>query len=245
MTYSITPARPRIVGVSRFLTAQARAGWPRISRELALGRKETHWMWFVFPQLRGLAKSETAHYYGIADKAEALAYLDDTTLRVRLATAATAVLQHRRLFFSDVDTRKLQASMTLFSQVVKDPTIPYDILEKFYGGDPDQRTLDILDGTYVAPPATAMGRVEVGRHWEKNIASARAAVREVGQQMTIDDYATPWTRQRIESFLAGFQLSSAARRQIVDAWLADGERSRDAGWESHADSVMYDDSDPR
>jgi len=238
MTYSITPARTRTVGVSRFLSAQARAGWPRISRELTLGRKETHWMWFVFPQLRGLAKSETARYYGIADKAEALAYLDDATLRVRLATAANAVLQHRRLFFSDVDTRKLRASMTLFGQVVKDPTIPNAILEKFYGGEPDPRTLAILDGTYVPPPPTAMGRVEVKpkQHWKQTTIGYVTPSRDDPD----DDYAKPWTRDMIEAFIGGFEMSSAARRQIVDAWIDDGERSRDAGWESHADSVMYD-----
>lgn len=239
MTYSITPARPRTVGVSRFLTAQARAGWPRISRELALGRKETHWMWFVFPQLRGLAKSETAHYYGIADKAEALAYLDDATLRVRLATAANAVLQHRRLFFSDVDVRKLRASMTLFAQVVKDPTIPNAILTKFYGGEPDRRTLAILDGTYVPPPPTAMGRVEVKQHWKQTtIGYVKPSATSPDDPDA--DYAKPWSRDEIEGFMSSFHLSTADRRQIVEAWLADGERSRDAGWESHADSNMYD-----
>src|SRR6478609_4031243 len=101
--------------LARFRTAQDKQ-WPRISREIASGKKDTHWMWFVFPQLRVFAKSETAHYYGIVDKAEALAYLDDDVLRLRLGTASMGVLKQDRLMFGDVDRRKLWRCMTLFRE---------------------------------------------------------------------------------------------------------------------------------
>jgi uncharacterized protein (DUF1810 family) len=234
VTYAITRTP---TGVSRFTFAQ-QGKYPQILREIRQGVKRTHWMWYVFPQLRALAKSETARYYGLADRDEALAYLDNPVLRLRLAECSMAVLQHRRLMFSDIDRRKLQACMTLFAQVVKDPSIPNAVLTKFYGG-PDQRTLDVLNGTYVPPAPTAMGRVEVGHHWEKQIAAARRSVQEAGQRMP-EEYATPWTRTQIESFLKGFNLNAAITRRITEAWIADGERSRDAGWESHADSVYYD-----
>jgi uncharacterized protein (DUF1810 family) len=232
MTHAIT--RP----VSRFIDAQ-RAVYPQILREIRQGRKRTHWMWFVFPQLSLLAKSETARYYGLADKDEALAYLDEPSLRLRLGECTMAVLGHDRLMFSHPDNRKLQASMTLFSQVVVDPTVPNAVLEKFYGGQPDQRTLDILNGTYVAPPQTAMGRVEVGRHWDKGVRKARAAVESVGVKMPRDE---PMLRAEVESYVKSFGLSAADTKRLVAVWMVDQDLARNAGWESHADSVWYDEN---
>jgi hypothetical protein len=77
----------------------------------------------------------------------------------------------------------------------------------------------------------------MGRAYEKGIRRAQEAVAAVGQR---PEETEPWSRERIASFVAGFALSAAAQRQIVEAWTADSQRARDAGWESHADSVWYD-----
>lgn len=233
----LTPARTN--SISRFRTAQDKS-WPRIARELAVGRKDTHWMWYVFPQLRALAKSETARYFGIADRTEALAYLDDQVLRIRLAEATMAVLRHQRSMFSDVDKRKLQACMTLFGEVVKDPTLPHQVLDKFYDGQRHQLTLDVLAGRpipqqWTPKPITdrswsAQGRVEVGRHWEKQIAHARAAVAQVGARQP-RGAGDPMLRSEVESFVKGFGLSAAATRRLVNEWMADRQRAANAAWD--------------
>lgn len=224
--------------LKRFHVAQAQRGiYNRARSEIMAGRKRSHWMWFVFPQLSALAKSETAQYYGITDKAEAAAYIDDPVLRTRLAECTMGVLSHRRLMFSHPDNGKLQASMTLFRTVVADPALPNAVLSKFYDGKPHQLTLDVLAGKAIPPQMTAMGRVEVGRHWDKQTRQARANVAAVGARPSRTD---PMIRAEVASFVSGFGLSGAATRRIVDAWMADQDRAREAGWESHADSVYYD-----
>jgi hypothetical protein len=77
----------------------------------------------------------------------------------------------------------------------------------------------------------------MGKHWEKAIRRSQDTVASVGQR---PEETEPWSRERIASFVAGFALSAAAQRQIVEAWTADAGRAQDAGWESHADSVWYD-----
>jgi len=236
--------------VARFQQAQDKV-WRDVAHELATGRKKTHWMWFVFPQLRGLAKSEIAQRYGIRDKAEALAYLDNEVLRIRLASATMAVLKRDRLMFSDVDKKKLRSCMTLFRGLVTDPTLPDAVLAKFYGGEPCQLTLDLLAGRpipqqWTPPPPvssrgwSAQGRVEtkVGRHWDKQIAAARAAVDEANTRTLWDN--DPMSHREIESFIRGFGLSAAATRQIVDRWMEDQNRATQQGWDSH-DGEYYND----
>jgi uncharacterized protein (DUF1810 family) len=213
MTHTINRPAARTIG--RFLDAQ-RVIYPRILREIQQGRKRTHWMWFVFPQLTALAKSEAARYYGIADRAEALTYLDNPVLRLRLAECATAVLSHDRLMFSYPDDRKLRSSMTLFSQVVTDATLPNAVLDKFFGG-PDPLTLDVLAGKSIEP-STAMGRVEV----------RRAAA--VGRRQQPE---RPMERAEVRTFVEGFGLSPAATKHLVGKWMEDQENARTAGWESH------------
>lgn len=217
MAHTIT--RP---GISRFTDAQ-RVIYPRILREIQQGRKQTHWMWFVFPQLRALGRSDIARHYGLADKGEAVAYLDHPVLRTRLAECTFGVLSHKALFFSDVDRRKLQACMTLFSRVTADPTLAKAVLDKFFDGQEHQLTLDVLAGKpIVLPPsnrqaglwpATAMGRVEVRRRWDKQI-----------------DRTEPMLRAEVESFIRGFNLSAPATKRIVDEWMADQEQARDQGY---------------
>lgn len=233
--------------IVRFRTAQDKR-WPFISREIATGRKKTHWMWFVFPQLRDFAKSETAHYFGIADRTEALAYLDDDVLRIRLATATVGVLKQDRLMFSDVDYRKLHRCMTLFREVVKDPTIPDQVIGKHFGGELHAHTLDVLAGRPIPQQPwtpTAMGRVEIkgkardvmGKHWEKQVAQARAAVAAVGQRPPRESN-DPMDSTEIASFIRGFGLSEHATQRIVREWIADQTRAHTQGWEE-ADNAAY------
>jgi uncharacterized protein (DUF1810 family) len=225
--------------VTRFTAAQNK-GWPRIARELATGRKETHWMWYVFPQLRALAKSETAHYYGIRDKAEALAYLDNPVLRLRLAESTMAVLKRDRLMFQHPDNLKLRSCMTLFREVVTDPTLPDAVLTKFYNSQPCPLTLAALAGKPIPQQWTAQGRVEtkMGKHWEKQIRKARDAVAAVGTASPWQD-SEPMSHREIASFLRGFGLSSAAVRRITDRWVDDQNRAQSQGWDQR-DAEYYD-----
>ncbi|MCT8328515.1 DUF1810 domain-containing protein [Albidovulum sediminis] len=127
--------------LNRFREAQDRV-WPQVLAELRDGRKTGHWMWFVFPQLRGLGRSETARFYGIADMEEARAYLGDPLLAGRLEQAATALLSHAGLtaeeILGPVDALKLRSSATLFSRAGKGRTglLMRDVLARFYGGRP-------------------------------------------------------------------------------------------------------------
>lgn len=229
-TTTRTATRP----ISRFVDAQ-RVVYPRILKEIQSGRKRTHWMWFVFPQLRALSKSETARYYGVADLAEAKAYLDNPVLRVRLAECTMGVLSHPKLMLSHPDNHKLQASMTLFSQVVSDATLPNAVLAKFYDGQPHQRTMDVLEGRVpnepvrpVAPPPSAMGRVE----WRPGIAYTQMAIWERPDE--------PMGEGEVRAFLRRFNLPPRVIVEIVEEWVADQERGYQSGWDSHADSVYYE-----
>ena len=104
--------------LARYKTAQLSVFETALA-ELRAGRKQTHWMWFIFPQLRGLGRSPTAQLYGISSIEEARAYLDDPVLgqRLRLATAATLAIEDSaaNAIFGSPDDRKFHSSMTLFS----------------------------------------------------------------------------------------------------------------------------------
>ncbi|MCV2869764.1 DUF1810 domain-containing protein [Defluviimonas sp. WL0002] len=127
--------------LGRFHEAQDRV-WPDALAELRGGRKTSHWMWFVFPQLRGLGRSETARYYGIADLDEAQAYLGDPILAGRLHDAATALLSHPGVSAEDilgsVDAMKLRSSATLFAHASEGAmsTLMHDLLARFFAGKP-------------------------------------------------------------------------------------------------------------
>ena len=132
--------------LDRFVSAQAGVFNVALA-ELRAGRKRTHWMWFVFPQLRGLGSSPTAQFYGIESLAEASAYLDHPVLGPRLAEAVAAVQSCQgaslHAIFGSPDDLKFCSSMTLFS--VAGPDGPYQAaLDRWCGGVPDQRTLDLL-----------------------------------------------------------------------------------------------------
>ncbi|MCJ8152003.1 MULTISPECIES: DUF1810 domain-containing protein [Shinella] len=117
--------------------------------ELRAGRKQTHWMWFIFPQLRALGRSPTAELYGIASLDEARAYLLLPVLAGRLVEAIDAVLMHHdrpaNAIFGSPDDLKFRSSMTLFDAAADHDNAQFRIaLERFYSGKPDERTLQLL-----------------------------------------------------------------------------------------------------
>jgi uncharacterized protein (DUF1810 family) len=136
-----------VTGLARFVAAQD-AVWATVVAELAAGRKRSHWMWFVFPQLKSLGRSATALHYGIDGRAEAKAYFVHPTLGPRLVEGARLVLTHPELdvhaIFGSPDDLKLRSSMTLFRAVASDEPAFDDVLRVFYRGRPDPATLELL-----------------------------------------------------------------------------------------------------
>jgi len=132
--------------LSRFVAAQA-GPFGTALEELRAGRKRTHWMWFVFPQLKGLGVSSTAQVFGLSGLDEAVAYLDHPILGPRLVTAVGAVQTGRAAslhgLFGSPDDVKFCSSMTLFA--IAGPDGPYQAaLDRWCGGEPDHRTLALL-----------------------------------------------------------------------------------------------------
>ena len=132
----------------RFIDAQADSYADALA-ELRAGRKRSHWMWWIFPQLAGLGRSGTARFYGIASLAEARAYLAHPLLGPRLIEASGALLPHRdrsaETIMGPVDALKLCSSLTLFLEA--DAGAPLtDALDTFFGGERDPATLRLLAG---------------------------------------------------------------------------------------------------
>ena len=132
--------------LERFVSAQAPV-IEQVRRELAAGQKRTHWMWFVFPQLRGLGRSATALHYGIGSAAEARAYLAHPVLGPRLVECTALVNQvHGKTalqIFGSPDDMKFRSCMTLFATLQISPF--RDALDKYFGGEPDTLTLGLLE----------------------------------------------------------------------------------------------------
>jgi uncharacterized protein (DUF1810 family) len=131
--------------LERFVAAQDDSGtFAQAMSELRAGRKRSHWMWFVFPQLAGLGHSEMSQTYAIASLEEAREYLADPVLGWRLRESAAALLEHSgrsaEEILGPIDALKLRSSMTLFG--LADPAEPLfgELLEKFFGGVGDERT---------------------------------------------------------------------------------------------------------
>lgn len=133
--------------LSRFTAAQ-QDQYPQALVEVSAGRKRTHWMWFIFPQLAGLSSSRTGQFYAIEDLAEAAAYLADPVLGPRLAEISSALLRldgsDATRIFGPIDALKLRSSMTLFAQVAGASGVFQQVLDRFFDGVPDDRTLQLL-----------------------------------------------------------------------------------------------------
>ena len=118
--------------------------------ELARGAKYSHWMWYMFPQLRGLGKSGMAHMYGISGLKEAEAYLAHPVLYGRLYELCGELLKHKDKtaleIIGDIDEMKLKSSMTLFALTSEDYTIFDEVLEHFFGGEMDEVTVKLING---------------------------------------------------------------------------------------------------
>ena len=135
--------------LSRFLTAQERT-YDRALSELKRGEKESHWMWFIFPQIDGLGHSETAKKYAIKSRQEAEAYLQHPVLGQRLVQCSEALLKIQGRTASEImgypDDLKLNSSMTLFASISKAGSVFHQAIDRYFQGQTDRRTLDLLAG---------------------------------------------------------------------------------------------------
>ena len=136
--------------LGRFVDAQADA-YDSAIEELRRGRKTGHWIWFVFPQIRGLGRSPTSQHYAIASLDEARAYLAHPVLGPRLRESAAALLsaggRSAAGIFGDLDATKVRSSMTLFHRAAPDEPLFATVLAELYGGVADPATDGILERT--------------------------------------------------------------------------------------------------
>lgn len=135
-----------MAGLERFVVAQDRH-WDQILAELEAGRKTTHWMWHVFPQLRGLGHADRAQFYGLADAAKAADYLADPVLGARLGRCVELVLAARPVdavsILGPIDALKLCSSMTLFDTLSPGKGFG-EVLERSYDDTRDPMKLELL-----------------------------------------------------------------------------------------------------
>jgi uncharacterized protein (DUF1810 family) len=134
--------------LKRFVDAQEPAFAVALA-ELRAGRKRSHWMWFVFPQLRQLGRSPTAIHFGIGSREEAAAYLEHQVLGPRLRTCARALTTLEEIsaqrVMGTVDAMKLRSSMTLFAHAADDDRDFVAVLDKYYSGERDPVTVELLE----------------------------------------------------------------------------------------------------
>jgi uncharacterized protein (DUF1810 family) len=133
--------------LNRFLEAQA-SSYEQALSEIKSGRKRSHWMWFIFPQLQGLGYSETARFYAIEDLQEAQLYLQHPVLGARLIEISKVMLalegKTANHILSSPDDLKLRSSMTLFAAVPGADPVFQAVLDKYYNGEADEKTLQLL-----------------------------------------------------------------------------------------------------
>lgn len=134
--------------LNRFLQAQDDFGtYGRALQEMKVGRKITHWMWFIFPQLKGLGRTDNSIYYGIESLKEAEDYLADPTLGKRLREITSAVLSHKGedilvVMGGRTDAKKFRSSMTLFDAVCPGEVFA-EAIDSFFSGNRDSQTLEL------------------------------------------------------------------------------------------------------
>lgn len=135
--------------LQRFVEAQAPV-YPQVCAELRRGRKTSHWMWFIFPQIRGLGSSDTAQYFAISSREEATAYLEHSILgaRLRECTCLVTEINDKSIdqIFGYPDNLKFQSSMTLFAHATEEKDIFLEALRMYFAGVFDPQTLARMPG---------------------------------------------------------------------------------------------------
>lgn len=151
MVVSLTGAKRKMAkenNLQRFIEAQQQ-DYATAFAEISNGKKRSHWMWYIFPQVQGLGFSETSRYYAISDMDEAAAYLAHPVLGKRLTGICKALLTLEESsaikIFGSPDDMKLQSSMTLFSSTPNADPVFQSVLDKFFDGKKDDKTLQIIN----------------------------------------------------------------------------------------------------
>lgn len=133
--------------LARFIEAQ-QDDYQIALTEVQNGRKVSHWMWYIFPQLRELGRSSTAQHYGISGEAEARAFMQHAILGPRLIEICEAALslngQSARSIFGTPDDLKLRSCATLFAHISQSGSVFHQVVDKYFEGEFDQRTLELL-----------------------------------------------------------------------------------------------------
>jgi len=137
--------------LKRFISAQDNYDtYKKVIKELPNGKKESHWMWYIFPQIKGLGTSSTSQLYGIGSIAEVEAYMQKPELSFRLIECCEILLHLQNKtsieIFGYIDALKLKSSMTLFGEASNNPVFK-QVLDKYYNGEKDELTLKILNET--------------------------------------------------------------------------------------------------
>jgi uncharacterized protein (DUF1810 family) len=133
--------------LERFIEAQAPI-YAQALGELRAGQKQSHWMWFIFPQVAGLGQSPTSRAYAIQSLDEARAYLAHPVLGSRLRECCQVLMNLRAKsandIFGSIDAMKLRSCLTLFAEAAPEEVLFYNLLEKYFDGDTDEATLEVL-----------------------------------------------------------------------------------------------------
>jgi uncharacterized protein (DUF1810 family) len=138
--------------LARFLTAQ-KSDYETALAEIKKGRKTSHWMWYIFPQIAGLGSTDTSRFYSIKDSDEAAEYLNHPVLGKRLVEISMELLKlqsnNARMIFGVPDDMKLRSSMSLFASMPDTDPVFQLVLEKFFDGETDPKTMGILNSDQV------------------------------------------------------------------------------------------------
>ena len=133
--------------LDRFVKAQETTYLKALS-EIKNGKKQSHFMWYIFPQIKGLGKTEISNYYAIKNLEEGISYLENPILKGRLLEISQAVLdlntKNIEEVFGSIDSLKLKSSMTLFHQIDKEEKIFIEVLNKYFNKELDKRTIELL-----------------------------------------------------------------------------------------------------